>query len=131
MDYKKSLEELEKIIDDLKDANKTIPIIVEGEKDIAALKKLGITGIIISVNSGVNLTDFCDKVAGEFKEIIILTDWDGKGGFLCHTIKRNLEGRVSCDTHFRELFAKNATIKTVEGLPSFILTIKEKISKIF
>ena len=63
MDYKKSLEEIEKALVNLKEDNINIPIIVEGEKDIEALKKIGITGTIIRVNAGVSLIDFCDKIA--------------------------------------------------------------------
>lgn len=128
MDYKKTLEDLEKALLDLRDENKKIPIIVEGEKDIEALRKLDIDGTIISVNIGISLIDFCDRIAGEYKDIIILTDWDRRGGYLCHTIKRNLEGRVNCNTRYRELFAKNAMIRTVEGLPSWIKTMKKKLN---
>lgn len=127
MDYKKSLEDLEKALSELQEENKKIPIIVEGEKDIEALRKLDITGTIISVNTGISLTDFCDKIAREYKEIIILSDWDRRGGYICHTIKKNLEGRVSCNIYYRGIFAKNSMIRTIEGLPSWIKTIKEKI----
>jgi 5S rRNA maturation endonuclease (ribonuclease M5) len=126
MDYKKSLEDLEKALDELREENKSIPIIVEGEKDIDALRKLDINGTIITVNKGISLTDFCDKLASDFKEIIILTDWDRRGGYLCHTIRRNLEGRVNCNLNYRRIFAKNSMIRTIEGLPSWINTIKEK-----
>jgi len=108
MDYKKSLEEIEKALIELREENKKIPVIVEGEKDIEALKKLGVTGVI-------------------YKDIIILTDWDKKGGFLCSTIRRNLQGRVFCNTYYREIFAKSSMIKTVEGLPSWVMTMNEKI----
>ena len=47
MDYEKSLEEIEKALSYLKEENKEIPIIVEGEKDINALKQLNIVGEII------------------------------------------------------------------------------------
>ncbi|PNX49355.1 MAG: hypothetical protein BV457_01995 [Thermoplasmata archaeon M9B1D] len=127
MDYKKSLEEIEKALIELREENKKIPVIVEGEKDIEALKKLGVTGVIISLNSGSSLIDFCDKIAREYKDIIILTDWDKKGGFLCSTIRRNLQGRVFCNTYYREIFAKSSMIKTVEGLPSWVMTMNEKI----
>ena len=126
MDYKKSLEDLEKAISELRIENEKIPIIVEGEKDIEALRKLDINGIIISVNAGTSLTDFCDKIADNYKDIIILTDWDRRGGYLCHTIRKNLEGRVNCNIHFRSIFAKNSMIRTIEGLPSWIETMKEK-----
>lgn len=127
MNYEKSLEDLKKSILELQEENKLIPIIVEGEKDVEALHKLEINGAIITINSGLSIPDFCDKIANKYEEIIILTDWDRKGGFLCHTIMRNLEGRVLCNTRFRKIFAKNAKIKTVEGLPSWISTMNEKL----
>ena len=40
MDYKKSLEDIEKALSELKEENTNIPIIVEGDKDIEALRKL-------------------------------------------------------------------------------------------
>ena len=127
MDYEKSLENLKKALDELSEENKKVPVIVEGEKDIEALRKLGLTGEIITVNVGMSLTEFCDHLARKFKEIIILTDWDRRGGYLCHTIRKNLQGRVKCNTYYREVFAKNAMIRTVEGLPSWIVTMGEKI----
>ena len=127
MSYEKTLENLEKALSELIDENRNIPIVVEGDKDIQALHKLEVNGIIISVNSGMSLTDFCDTLAQDYKDIIILTDWDRKGGYLCHTIMKNLEGRVKCNTYYRKVFAKNSVIRTVEGLPSWIETMKEKI----
>jgi len=128
MDYEKSLEDLKKAIDELIQDNTKIPVIVEGEKDINALRRLGLTGKIISLNKGLSIPDFSDLLARNYKKIIILTDWDKRGGFLCHTIKRNLEGRVECNLHFREIFAKNSMIKTVEGLPSWINKMDKKIN---
>jgi 5S rRNA maturation endonuclease (ribonuclease M5) len=127
MDYNKSFEELEKVISEIREENKKVPIVVEGEKDKEALHKLDINGEIITVNTGVSLTDFCDKLAEKYKNIIILTDWDRRGGYLCHTIRRNLEGRVNCNIHYREILAKNSVIKTLEGLPSWIKTMQDKI----
>ncbi|UCH72407.1 MAG: toprim domain-containing protein [Thermoplasmatales archaeon] len=130
MDYKKSLEEFEKALKELQEDNMNAPIIVEGEKDVEALKKLGVSGRIITVNSGITLIDFCDRIAQKYKNIIILTDWDRKGGYLCRTIIKNLEGRVSCNIYYRKIFAKYSTIRTVEGLPSWIETIKGKNDKL-
>lgn len=128
MDLRKSLEDLEEALLGLQEENKSVPILVEGDKDIEALRKLGVRGIIISVNSGMSLSNFCDRLAREYKDIIILTDWDRRGGHLCHTIRKNLEGRVNCNTRYRELFAKNAMIRTVEGLPSWIKTMRKKLN---
>ena len=128
MDYTASIEELEKALEELRAANETNPIIVEGDKDIEALRILDITGTIVSLNAGMSLPNFCDKIASEYEEVILLTDWDRRGGFLCHTISKNLEGRVICNTTYRERFAKHTTVRTVEGLPSGIQTMKNKIN---
>jgi len=129
MDYIKSIEDIEKILLELQEENKIIPILVEGDKDVLALRKLGLAGIIISINKGKSLSDFCDNLARDYKDIIILTDWDRRGGHLGHTIRKNLEGRVNCNMKYREFFAKNTTTRTVEGIPSWIETIRKKIDK--
>lgn len=128
MDYKKSFEDIEKALIELQDENKITPILVEGDKDIEALRKLGINGIIISINTGKSLSNFCDMLAQKYVSIIILTDWDRKGGYLSHIIQKNLKGRVKCNTYYREIFAKNAMIKTLEGLPSWLSTIQDKLN---
>ena len=127
MDYEKSLEDLEEALFDLREENKTVPIIVEGDKDIEALRKLDITGEIIRFNVGLSIPDFCDMISQKYKNIILLTDWDRKGGYLCSTIKKNLESRVGCNTRYREIFAKRSMIRTLEGLPSWLETLRKKI----
>jgi 5S rRNA maturation endonuclease (ribonuclease M5) len=130
MDFKKSLEEIEKLMIELQEENKIIPILVEGDKDVQALRKLGIKGRIIIINTGKSLSDFCDSLVKDYKNIIILTDWDRKGGHLCQILRRNLNGRINCNTSYREYFARNSMIRTVEGLPSWIETMKEKLNLI-
>jgi len=127
LNIEKSLEQLLKILIQLKEENEDITIIVEGENDIKALRKININGLIITINLGISIINFCDKIAEKYQNIIILTDWDKKGGYLCHTIRKNLEGRVNCNTRYRELIAKNSMIKTIEGLPSWLETMKNKI----
>ena len=127
MDYEKSLEDLEKALFELREENKTIPIIVEGKKDILALRKLDVTGEIIRFNQGMSIPDFCDMISQKYKSIILLTDWDRKGGFLCSTIKKNFGGLVKCNTNFRKIFAQRSMIRTLEGLPSWIKTLKKKV----
>lgn len=129
MDYIKTIQDIEEILLDLQEENKRIPILVEGDKDLLALRKLGLKGEIISINRGKSLSDFCDSLASEYKDIIILTDWDRRGGHLGHTIRKNLQGRVNCNMKYREFFAKNTMIRTVEGIPSWIQTIRKKIDK--
>ena len=127
MDYEKSLEDLEKALFELREENRIIPIIVEGDKDIVALRKLDVTGEIIRFNQGLSIPDFCDMISQKYKSIILLTDWDRKGGYLCSTIRKNLESRVTCNTRYREIIAKRSMIRTLEGLPSWMETLKQKI----
>ncbi len=127
MEYEKSLEELEKALRNLREDNKTIPILVEGEKDREALRKLDVTGKIIRFNVGMSISNFCDMIAQKYKSIILLTDWDRKGGYLCTMIKKNLESRVTCNTKYRKIFAKRSMIRTIEGLPAWINTLKKKV----
>ena len=128
IDYKKSLEDLYIILNELEEINKKIPIIVEGNKDINALRKINITGEIISVNKGMSIADFCDYLSYRYKEIVILTDLDRKGGQLCYKIKKNLIGRVDCNTNFRKKIPQKTIIRTIEGLPSWITTMNEKFN---
>jgi len=127
MDYETTIEELEKILDELRKENKTKPILVEGDKDIAALRNLDFRGEIIKLNTGVSLSNFCDSLARKYTDIILLLDWDRKGGFLSSNIIKNLYGRVQCNTYYREYIAKRSVIRTLEGLPSWLITLKEKI----
>jgi len=129
MDLQLAFEIVQQTIEDLSKENQHIPIIVEGEKDVAALRKLNITGTIITINTGKSLIDFSDAIAREYKTVIILTDWDRKGGFLCRTLLKNLAGRVTCITIYREILSKHSMVKTIEGLPSYCLTIRNQIEQ--
>jgi 5S rRNA maturation endonuclease (ribonuclease M5) len=127
MDYKQTLEELDEALLELREDNKLVPIIVEGDKDIAALRKFEMPGEIIRFNKGQSVADFCDIIAQRHPKIILLTDWDWRGGRLCLSIKKNLENRVNCNLRYREVFAKRCPCRTVEGLPSWIATLRKKL----
>jgi len=127
MDYRECCEEAEKAIQQLKDLNESIPIVVEGEKDVEALRILGIKGEILTLHSGMKIANFCDFSAIRYKEIILLTDWDKKGWKLTKAIERNLSGRTKCITEFRLIFAKHMGVKNTEGIPSYLRKVKERL----
>lgn len=127
MNPKETLEEIEEIITELQEENKTVPILVEGEKDAIALRLLGMTGEIIQFNRGLSIPDFCEIIAQNYKKCILLTDWDKKGGRLCLLIKKQLENRMQCNLRYRERIAKRSVVRTVEGLPSWIATLRTKV----
>jgi len=95
MNLSEALEEIEKAIEEMRERNKNVPILVEGEKDALALQSLGISGEIITIHCGKKIANLCDYIASHYKEIIILTDWDRRGWRLCKEIERNLEGVIA------------------------------------
>ncbi len=127
MNDQQVLEELEELLSELREENKTVPIIVEGDKDINALRKLEITGEIIRFNTGQSISDFSDSIARQYRKVILLTDWDWRGGRLGSTIKKHLENRVECNVRYRQVFAQHCACRTVEGIPSWWQTFQKKI----
>ena len=67
-------ERLREVIEKLSEINKTIPILVEGKKDAAALRTLGLVGEIITVHRGKSIYDFCLDISERFHRVIILPD---------------------------------------------------------
>lgn len=129
MDLALCVEEVELALEELVEVNDSIPVIVEGVKDRRALRKLGLRGEIISLNKGMSLSDFSDFVAERYEKVIILSDWDRRGGSLCRRLKELFEGRVEVDVEFRQRFSKFAMIKKVEGLPSWLSTIHHRFEE--
>ncbi len=129
MDSKAALEKLEKAIDELREKNKTIPIIVEGEKDVAALHSLDIHGEIFMLHCGKDIAAFCDDVALKYREVIVLTDWDRKGWSLSHRIEDNLRGRTKCIMDYRIIFAANSMVKDMESLPKFLRNLRNSVRR--
>jgi 5S rRNA maturation endonuclease (ribonuclease M5) len=129
MDCRAALEEIEKAIEEIRDKNRNTPIIVEGEKDVRALNSLDINGDIITVHCGMEIANLCDYIASHYKEIIILTDWDRKGWQLCKKIEKNLKGRTKCITEYRLIFAKNAMVKDIESIPTFLKNLRNKVNR--
>ena len=126
MNYQETLEDLETTLTELIQDNQNIPVIVEGDRDVQALRRLNLTGPIIQYNQGLSAPDFCDMISTRHEAVILLTDWDRRGGRLYWTLKRNLENRVRCITKYREAFATRSSVRTVESLPSWMTTLKTK-----
>ena len=107
-------------------------ILVEGKKDITALKELGIKKQIIKINKGLNLFDLISSIkTGKLKDmdgsfhgtLIILTDWDRKGGMLASRLKKAcLHLDMDFDLQPRKDIASltGKWIKDIESIPSFM-----------
>lgn len=114
------LEELEAVVTELAEANRTKPILVEGQRDLAALRALGCRGLVLTVHSGEAIVQVADRIAARHDEVILLTDWDRKGGQLARLVQENLTGRVRFDLDLRRRLAKYAAVKDVESLPGYL-----------
>jgi 5S rRNA maturation endonuclease (ribonuclease M5) len=123
MNLEQCIEEVELALDELVEENISFPVIVEGIKDQRALRTLGLTGIIIIINQGISLSDFVDNVIKKYDKVIILSDWDRRGGSLCRRLKELFKGRIDYDVQIRQQLSKYAMVKKVEGLPSWIETV--------
>ena len=76
------------MIDEINESR--IPVIVEGRNDVMALRNIGIEGEIIKLNTGKSIVDFCEDVAKDHGEVILLLDWDRKGEELTVKIRKIL-----------------------------------------
>ncbi|MGB9715060.1 MAG: toprim domain-containing protein [Thermodesulfovibrionales bacterium] len=115
-------ERLRKIIEALYEVNKNVPIIVEGNRDVSALRKLGLIGEIIPLHNGESLYDFCLDIAERFQKVILLLDWDKKGENLNRAISTYLSGYWEEFSFFREILKVNCQkeIKDIEGIPKLL-----------
>jgi len=120
-----NLWKIERALGELKEKNISIPIIVEGEKDVKALHDLDIKGEIITIHG--KLPNLCDEIALKYREVIILTDWDEEGWKLCRRMEENLKGRIKCITDYHSLLSQFINSKSVEGMPKFIKNLRKKI----
>lgn len=119
----KQAEELLQIIGRLKRSNDEYPVIVEGRKDERALKRIGLSGVILKLDKGDSIFNFCENLRGQYEKVVILTDWDRKGGRLARALRDGLKANgVPYDDDFRRqiAFLVRKEVKDVEGLPKLL-----------
>ncbi len=104
------------------------PIIVEGKKDVIALKTIGFTGPIEQVNRGWDqsrLVTYLFETYGSLNKtdqgasVILLMDWDRTGGRLQRKIGERLQAfgmRIDNETRMELVRAMKPEGRTVEGL---------------
>ena len=110
-------------------------IIVEGKKDIEALRAFGVAGTMLSVKTGGK--SFLDAV-GEIErlggpEVILFLDFDRRGKEGTRRLKKSLErARIKPNIKFwRKLSALvGKEIQCIESLTAYMGTLRAKISGI-
>ena len=109
------------------------PIIVEGKKDSAALRELGINAQIICVKSSLKPVPDLLKTIKTKREAIILTDFDRRGAELAKTVASCLEElEVRPNLFYRRELGNlvKRDVKDVEGLASYVEKLKGIVERL-
>lgn len=128
------LEQLDKILSDLRErADKGAVIIVEGRKDVESLSRLGLKGDII-LASQQPLLELTETLSRKDKEIILLTDWDKKGGMIARKIiKYLLNYGIMPNTEIRGRIRTlvKKRIKDIESLNNYVNRLRDELHGTF
>lgn len=127
-DERERLERVEELLLDLREDNEEIPILVEGSKDRETLRTLGFQGDLIQVHSGESIFNFCEQLARDYDEVIVLMDWDRTGGRLFELLEEGLEAnQVAYDRSYRRELARTTRkeISDVESLDTYIRNLRD------
>jgi len=124
------MEETEKLIDAIrKQSEAGVPIIVEGRRDEAALRKLGIVGSVHCLKSrGESRHEFLDRLNGT-EEAIVLADFDREGKELEAWLYKELSQRgVKSDLKFwmRMRSLSRTEVRSVEEIPNFVRALEAR-----
>lgn len=115
------------VLDELEEASDSRPIVVEGLKDVDALKRLGVRKNVLPLGRGLTVFAFCERLASKHRHVVILTDWDRKGGKLARMLMDALEAngvRADTDPRAKLVLLTKKDIKDIEGLPRYIERLK-------
>ncbi len=116
-------EKLQKLIDRISyESQKGVVIIVEGNRDRDALRKMNITGRILCLQSSrKNAVAFVEGLDG-VEDVIVLTDFDREGVFLAKRLARLLNAQsIRSDLIlWRDLRRlARSDIRSIEELPKY------------
>lgn len=126
------LSRVERLLEHLAEENADAPIIVEGKNDREALRKLGIGGEVYVVNGRHTLFEMCEQMSRDHKRVILLTDWDRKGGQICHTLSKGFAANgVRTDENIRSRLSSlsSGEIKDVESLPRMVERLRTRTKR--
>lgn len=128
--YAWKMDQTEKIFDELRvESESGVPIIVEGRRDEAALRKLGVKGPVYCLKArGESRHEFLDRLDGTH-DAILLTDFDREGKKLETWLHKELTQR-GVKTDFK-LWSRikslaRGDVRSVEELPSFVGALQSR-----
>ena len=104
-------------------------IVVEGERDRRALRRLGLLGRILLVHQGETLSETAHRLTGQGRRVIVLTDWDREGGLFARRLKEFLAAeRLTLDLEYRRRLAGvlHGELAHVEGLYNWARRLSDR-----
>jgi 5S rRNA maturation endonuclease (ribonuclease M5) len=130
---KEKEEKILQVLDALaEESAKGTPIVVEGKKDVNALRALGVAGATLTVKTGGK--SFLETVSEiemmGVREVILFLDFDRRGKEGTKRLKRSLEqAKIKPNTKYWRALAAlvGKEIQCVESLTSYLHTIRKKI----
>lgn len=126
-------EKIQQVIEELREQSaRGTPILVEGRKDVNALRTLGIEGNIFTVKTGGK--SFLDVVleleqAG-ISEVVLLLDFDRRGKQGTNRLRKNFEhSGVKVNLEFWRALLRlvGKDLQGVEGLDAYLAKLQTKI----
>lgn len=125
------LEELEAGLIRLRRDAEGAVLIVEGPKDAHALHVLGVGGAHRTLNRGVSLEVWMDRLVDEadaagWGHAILLTDWDRTGGRLFRRLHDGLQARIPVDGEHRRRIARASRVRCVEDVPADLAALRRR-----
>lgn len=131
MDDAERLEALEDCLARLSEMAEDGVLLVEGTKDVAALRSVGVDGEFFCVQSGGGPLRAAEHVWERGRRAIVLTDWDRRGGNLADSLRRDLESLCVPydDTIRRELAVLcRPYSKDVESVDTVLVLLRGRVS---
>jgi len=125
-------ERLSRLLEKLaSESAKGVLIVVEGQNDVKALRRLAVEGRVISTKtSGKSFLDILAEIEGQkVHEVILLLDFDRRGVEWTRRLKQHLEKtRIKPNLNFwNELHSLvGRDVKDLEGLPAYLQTLEKK-----
>ena len=110
------------LLRELRLLNDEIPVIVEGRRDVAALRRLGLRGTIATVHCGQSVAAFGEQIARRYSSVVLLLDWDRRGRHLHAQLTRQLEADWEEYDYIRQdlIGLCKSAISCVEELPAWL-----------
>jgi len=108
------------------------PIIVEGKKDLEALRALGVKGTVLEAKTGgKSFLDLISQIERtKATEVILLLDFDRRGKQGTRTLRQHLEHTAKKPnvTFWRELSALlGKEVQCIESLTTYLENLRTKI----